>query len=116
MTIRTGLYDPFDGTDGSFAFNFSGPDPVAGGFGEPLFGPASSADPPHPVVIPDEAAEAQAAVIASGPGGPGSVVAQTTGGLTINLLFDAAAMAAPASFRAGIEQAAALLSAAISDH
>jgi hypothetical protein len=45
----------------------------------------------------------------------GSVVAVTSGGMTINLLFDAAAMAAPASFRAGIQQAAALLSAAISD-
>src|SRR4051812_22745655 len=46
---------------------------------------------------------------------PGSVVAVTSGGLTINLLFDAAAMAAPASFRAGIQQAAAILSSAISD-
>ena len=51
----------------------------------------------------------------SGAGGPGSVVAETVGGLTVNLVFDAAAMAAPASFRAGIEQAAALLSSAISD-
>src|ERR1700744_4205769 len=47
--------------------------------------------------------------------GLGSVVAETSGGLTINLLFDAAAMAAPASFRSGIEQAAALISSAISD-
>src|SRR5437764_1530333 len=39
----------------------------------------------------------------------------TTGGITINLLFDAAAMAAPASFRAGIQQAASLLTTAISD-
>ena len=39
----------------------------------------------------------------------------TSGGITINLLFDAAAMAAPASFRAGIQQAASLLTAAISD-
>src|SRR6266436_9431281 len=44
-----------------------------------------------------------------------SGVAVTSGGITINLLFDAAAMAAPASFRAGIQQAAALLTAAISD-
>ena len=48
--------------------------------------------------------------------GPGSVVAVTTGGITINLLFDVAAMAAPASFRAGITQAAAMLAATISDH
>ncbi len=52
----------------------------------------------------------------SGSGGPGSVVAVTSGsGITINLLFDAAAMAAPASFRAGIQQAASILSATITD-
>src|SRR5712664_325213 len=44
-----------------------------------------------------------------------SGVAVTSGGITINLLFDAAAMAAPASFRAGIQQAAGILAATISD-
>src|SRR6202790_2496481 len=44
-----------------------------------------------------------------------SGVAVTSGGMTINLLFDAAAMAAPASFRAGIQQAAGILAATISD-
>ena len=48
-------------------------------------------------------------------GDPGSFVAVTSGGITINLIFDAAAMAAPASFRAGIQQAASILAAAISD-
>jgi hypothetical protein len=48
-------------------------------------------------------------------GDPGSTVAVTSGGITINLLFDAAAMAAPASFRAGIQQAVAIIAAAISD-
>src|SRR5216684_3312383 len=47
--------------------------------------------------------------------GPITLVALTSGGIIINLLFDAAAMAAPASFRAGIQQAASLLTAAISD-
>ena len=47
---------------------------------------------------------------------PGAAVAVTSGGIIINLLFDAAAMAAPASFRAGIQQAASILSGAISDH
>src|SRR5450755_3919461 len=47
--------------------------------------------------------------------GPTSVLALTSGGITINLLFDAAAMAAPASFRAGIQQAASILTAVISD-
>ena len=44
-----------------------------------------------------------------------SAVTVTSGGITFNLLFDAAAMAAPASFRAGIQQAASLLTASISD-
>jgi serralysin len=66
-----------------------------------------------PPALPDEAIEAESAQ--NGPGGPGSVVAETSGGLVINLLFDAAAMAAPQSFRQGIEQAAAILSGAISD-
>lgn len=43
------------------------------------------------------------------------MIAETSGGLIINLIFDAAAMAAPASCRARIEQAAAILSSAISD-
>ena len=47
--------------------------------------------------------------------GTGPVVAETSGGITINLLFDAATMAAPASFRAGIAQAAAILASTISD-
>jgi Cadherin-like len=46
---------------------------------------------------------------------PGSVVAVTSGGITFNLLYDAAAMAAPPSFRAGIQQAAAILGASIFD-
>jgi serralysin len=44
-----------------------------------------------------------------------SGVAVTAGGIVINLLFDAAAMAAPASFRAGIQQAAGILATTISD-
>ena len=66
-----------------------------------------------PPTLPDESIEAESTQ--NGPGGPGSVVAETSGGLVINLLFDAAAMAAPLSFRQGIEQAAAILSGAISD-
>jgi len=70
--------------------------------------------PSAPVEIPEEAVEA---MVAQGPsGGVGSVVAVTSGGLVINLIYDAAAMAAPASFRAGIQQAAAILTSAISDH
>src|SRR5260370_40296401 len=45
----------------------------------------------------------------------GATVAVNSGGITIDLLFDAAAMAAPASFRAGIQQAASILGASIFD-
>src|SRR6202023_130031 len=57
-----------------------------------------------------EAAQAQSAQ-----SGSTTVTVLTSGGITINLLFDAAAMAAPASFRAGIQQAASILTSAISD-
>ncbi|WP_316235511.1 NF038122 family metalloprotease, partial [Bradyrhizobium sp. SZCCHNR1022] len=64
--------------------------------------------------LPDEAVQAQ---LAQGDfGGIGAVTAVSAGGLTINLLFDTAAMNAPASFRAGIQQAAAILTSMISDH
>ncbi|GLH77366.1 hypothetical protein SSBR45G_22740 [Bradyrhizobium sp. SSBR45G] len=70
--------------------------------------------PSTPVELPDEAVEAQ---LAQGDfAGVGAVTAVTSGGLTINLLFDTAAMNAPASFRAGIQQAAAILTSVISDH
>jgi len=92
----------------------TGPGLFDSGSNNDSLGPSTWTPPPTPVEIPEEAVEAQ---LAQGDfGGIGSVVAVTSGGLTINLLFDAAAMAAPASFRAGIQQAAALLSAAISDH
>src|SRR5215813_874281 len=80
-----------------------GPAPVLGG----------------PIDVPDEAREAQEAIDASGDGGPGSVVAvggPTSAGLTINLLFDAAAMAAPQSFRDGVTQAMQLICAVVTDH
>jgi serralysin len=65
-------------------------------------------------IVPAEAVQAQSAQ--NGSGGPGSVVAETSGtGITINLEFDAAAMAAPQSFRTGIEQAASTLSQTITD-
>jgi len=56
-----------------------------------------------------------ALALGSQSGGTAAVTTLTAGGITINLLFDAAATAAPASFRAAITQAASLLTAAISD-
>jgi hypothetical protein len=53
----------------------------------------------------------------SGAGGdPSSVSVSSATGFTINLIYDAAAMAAPASFRAGIQQAANILASTITDH
>jgi len=76
----------------------------------------SSPTSANPVEIPSTPALVAEAVESLGAqSGPTSLTSMTTGGITINLLFDAAAMAAPASFRAGIQQAASLLTAAISD-
>ena len=104
MGLKFGALDPFNGFPDS-----------AGDFFlfQPAATPAVTNAPPTPVVVPVEAIQAESAQ--DGPGGPGSVVAETSGGLTIDLVFDAAAMAAPAGFRNGIEQAAAILSATITD-
>jgi serralysin len=104
MRLKFGALDPFDGFPDS-----------AGDFFlfQPAATPAVTNAPLTAVVVPVEAIQAESAQ--DGPGGPGSVVAETSGGLTIDLIFDAAAMAAPASFRNGIEQAAAILSATITD-
>jgi VCBS repeat-containing protein len=84
----------------------------------------TSANPPGSVpsstpvapVLPDESVQAMAAVSGSGSGGTGSVIAETSSsGFAVNLIFDAAAMAAPASFRTGIEEAAAILSETITN-
>jgi serralysin len=85
---------------------------VVGGAPDPSSGSATGS----PVAIPAEALEAEAAVAASGSGGPDSTVAVTgSAGLTINLMFDAAAMAAPQSFRDGVTQAMAMICAVVTD-
>jgi hypothetical protein len=116
MKFRIGLHNPLDSSDPSDGFWDDAAECYVPQFRVPEFrAPSPQTVPaPPPIILPAESLEAQAAQ-SSGSGSPGSVVAETSGGLTINLLFDAAAMAAPASFRAGIQQAAALLSAAISD-
>ncbi len=91
---------------------------TAGGFytsNSPLRG-GGNAHTGAPVEIPlTPALTSEAAESLAAQSGPTSTVSLVAGGITINLLFDAAAMAAPASFRAGIQQAASLLTAAISD-
>ena len=95
--------DPFDGF-----FN------TAGAAVHTNFFPSPAADVPVEILA-HPALTSEAVASLSAQSGPTSVVSMTTGGIIINLLFDAAAMAAPASFRAGIQQAAAILTAAISD-
>jgi hypothetical protein len=107
--LITGLQDPSDGF-----LNTAGTELYAS-FAPPI---PNSCNPPAstPVQIPSTPAlTSEAAQALSSQSGPTSTVSMTTGGITINLLFDAAAMAAPASFRAAIQQAASLLTAAISD-
>src|ERR1700685_1374074 len=90
--------------------------PSGFGGGTPIGSTPPTPPQPVPPVLPDESVQAMAAVSGSGSGGTGSVVAETSSsGFTINLVFDSAAMAAPASFRTGIEQAAAILSETITN-
>src|SRR3979409_1184573 len=103
------LQDPSDGL-----FNAAGAEvhtnffPAAGfGSKDPFGGGA--------VPIPFLALTGEAQAALSAQSGPTTVTTMTSGGITINLLFDAAAMAAPQSFRDAIQQAAAVLTAAISD-
>ena len=96
----------FDTAGAEFYGSFSPPAPHV--VGNP---PASSSvEIPSTPAITSEAVEAMSAQ-----SGVTTVNSMTAGGITINLLFDAAAMAAPASFRAGIQQAASILTASISD-
>jgi hypothetical protein len=107
--------DPSHGfldTAGAEVFTSFSPSP-----GHDLGNPSASA-PAEIVATPSffsSAAFSSAAASSTVSNSPGSAVAVTSGGITFNLLFDAAAMAAPAIFRVGIEDAASLLSAAIFD-
>src|SRR5665213_113783 len=107
--------NPFGAFDG--ASNPDGSDFNANAFSPPSLAPALPI-PAQAPTLPAESAEALSAQ--DGPGGPGSVVSEAapTGGIAFNLVFDAAAMAATsaaAAFRAGIEQAASILSATITN-
>src|SRR5260370_12254559 len=98
--------DRFLNSDGSEDFTRF-PRLASLGFGNPLGNEL--------VAIPSTALTSEAVAASSAQSGTPSVLAMTSGGITINLLFDTAAMAAPASFRAGIQQAASILTGAISD-
>src|SRR3981189_3566601 len=80
------------------------------------FAPWMAGTPGNPIgLLPFNFLYNQGATPTAGPSLAGSTVTVTSGGITINLLFDAAAMAAPASFRAGIVQAATILAGTITD-
>ena len=69
----------------------------------------SGGEPPANIpveILAPPALTSEAVLSSSAQSGPTSALAMTTGGITIGLSFDAAAMAAPASFRrgAGIDQ------------
>jgi hypothetical protein len=76
---------------------------------DPLSGSAASSDQLPSISAFGDSSGLQLAMSSAS---PESAVAVTSGGITFNLLFDAAA---PASFRATIQQAAAMLTSVISD-
>jgi hypothetical protein len=97
--------DPFSGT-----FNSAWNDPTFVNFQTSADGLGGNSPTPPTPALSNEAIEAEAAQA-----GPTSTVVVTSGGITFDLIFDAAATAAPASFRAGIEQAASILAATITN-
>ncbi len=108
------ITDPQDPSDGFL--NSAGAEFYTNFF--PLSSGNSGGNPPAnaPVqILSTPVLTSEAVQSSSAQTGTTSVTTLTSGGITINLLFDAAAMAAPASFRAGIQQAASILTAAISD-
>ena len=109
-----------DGAELYTGFQFSPPSTSVGGAASSVGGSAltvggAASDLDIPVEIPRSALTSEAVESLDAQSGPTSSFSMATGGITINLLFDAAAMAAPASFRAGIQQAASILTATISD-
>jgi serralysin len=99
------LRDPFGG-----AFNSAWNDPALVNFQTSAAVPGGNSPPPPTPALSGEAIQAEAAFT-----GAATTVVVTSGGITFDLIFDAAASAAPASFRAGIEQAATILAATITN-
>jgi hypothetical protein len=101
--------DPFGG-----AFNPAWDDPNFQNFlpqADQGGGSQSVATPVVPTpVLSNEAVQASSAQT-----GSTSTVVVSSGGITFDLIFDAAATAAPASFRSGIAQAASILAATITN-
>src|SRR5271169_1677380 len=115
------ITDPLDPSDG--LFNPAGPDDFtnffpAAGHGESAASVLLPMSPSPGQIVAPPPESSTGANLQNSSTGPGSVVAETSGGITFDLIFDAASMAntaAAASFRAGIEQAASILSATFSD-
>jgi hypothetical protein len=104
--------DPLDASDGFFSPDAAG---VNSNFLPAPRDSVGNSPANGPQLLPVAALSNEAIVAASSQTGPTSTVTVGSGGITFNLIFDAAATAAPASFQAGIEQAASILAATISD-
>jgi hypothetical protein len=96
--------DPFGG-----AFNPAWNDPAFQNFLPPAGSPPAVTPIPPTPALTNQAIVAEAAQV-----GATTTVVVTDGGITFDLIFDAAASAAP-SFMAGVEQAATILAATITD-
>src|SRR5258708_15011556 len=103
ITDPQDTFDSFDSfLDSAGAGIYTSFLPSAGNGGGNLSA-STRVDIPATPALTSEAVQAESAQ-----SGTPTLVAATSGGITINLLFDAAAMAAPASLPAGLQQAALL--------
>jgi 20S proteasome alpha/beta subunit len=112
--MKKPLDDSFDSSD----FVFTGLTPSMPMAPPPAPAPDAGPATGSPIEVSDEVREAEAAYAASGSGGTDSVVSiggAASAGLTINLLFDANAMAAPQPFRDGITAAMQMICAVVTD-
>src|SRR5436190_13184329 len=113
---KTGSFD-LDESDTPPGFAAGGPKAPSNGNPPPAFGPSD--DPFYSVIgsaIHGTYIPAGYDTTNSSSGSdPLQAVAVTSGGLTINVIYTSAALSAPQSFRDGIQQAVAIMAAAISD-
>src|SRR5260370_24239882 len=106
------ITDPQDPFDGLFDTAWA---QVYASYLPPALNSSGNLSTSAPLEILTPVLTSEAVESSSAQNGPTSLVALTSGGIIINLLFDAAAMAAPASFRAGIQQPTSILKRAIHD-
>ena len=111
--VSPGSRDKDSTSDAADEQDVSGLPDSAGSFGAFRgFGTPPGSDDPVPESVPAPPDGFDPSGGDGSGGGPGPVIAVTSGGITFNLTFDSFA---PASFRAGIQQAASILTSMISD-